>query len=137
MHTNASSHTVKSVCPQWRTRLISKCVRENLDEDVRLCALTYLPYLIYSLGVSANSLVFQLVHPAMLEEKTPNVLIAYANMLDTLCCLISRKCVLVRKGYFDCSCNSLNYTNYSNKYYVYFIFEGLIIYLDKNKHLQC
>lgn len=92
----------KSVCPQWRTNLISRCVRDEADLDVRKCALAYLPYLIYSLGVSANSLVFQLIHPAILEEKTPEVLPAYANMLATLCCLISRKCVLVRKSYFDC-----------------------------------
>ena len=90
----------KNVCPQWRSQVMSRCVRNEPDADVRRCALTYLPYLIYSLGVSANSLVFQLVHPAMGDEKSPDVLRAYAAMLTVLCCLISRKSLLIRKSVF-------------------------------------
>lgn len=91
----------KNVSPHWRTQVMSRCVRDEPDGDLRQCALKYLPYLIYSLGVSANSLVFQLIHPAMTKEKSPEVLQMYARMLTILCCLISRKCILVRKIAFQ------------------------------------
>lgn len=100
----------KNVCPQWRTQIVSRCVRDEPDAELRKCALKYLPYLIYSLGVSANSLVFQLIHPAMADERVPDVLSVYARMLANLCCLISRKCMLVRKNTF----NDHRLSNFSN-----------------------
>lgn len=91
----------KNVSPLWRTHVLSRCVRDETDADLRQCALKYLPFLIYFLGVSANSLVFQLIHPAIIEEKSIEVLQAYARMLNIICCLISRKCILIRKIAFQ------------------------------------
>ena len=49
---------------------VSKSVKDEPDEEIRICALQYLPYLIYFLGVSSNSLVFKLIHPTLNEEKS-------------------------------------------------------------------
>jgi serine/threonine-protein kinase ATR len=87
----------KSVCSQWRSQIISRCVREEKEDQVRICALKYLPYLIYFLGVSSNSLVFQLIHPAMGDEKSLHVIESYAYLIKIICCLISRKSIIVRK----------------------------------------
>ena len=91
----------KSICPIWRTHIISKCVKDDTDESLRICALKYLPYLIYFLGASSNSLVFQLIHPALNEEKSLNVINSYAILLDLICCLMSRKLVIVRRAVFS------------------------------------
>ena len=91
----------KSVCDQWRVQLLTKCIRQESDEEIRICALQYLPYLFYFLGVSANSLVFQLVQPAISQENSLNVLKQYATLLGNICCLISRKCVVLRKGSYS------------------------------------
>ena len=93
----------KNVCPQWRTHIIGKCIKEETNEDLRVCAIDYLPYLISFLGVSSNSLVFQLIHPAMLTEKSLTVLKAYAQLLNSICCLVSRKSIVIRKSIFSAS----------------------------------
>ena len=88
----------KPICPLWRTQIISKCVKDDTDESLRICALKYLPYLIYYLGASSNSLVFQLIHPALNEEKSINVINSYAVLLNVICCLMSRKLIIIRKA---------------------------------------
>jgi hypothetical protein len=92
----------KNSCSQWRTQLISKCIRNNADNqadiELKQCAIRYLPYLIYFLGVAANSLVFQLIHPAMQSETHPKILKSYACLLGTICCLVSRKSLVIRKS---------------------------------------
>ena len=90
----------KTICPQWRTQLITKCVKDETDEPLRICALKYIPYLIYFLGVSSNSLIFQLIHPALSEEKSLSVINAYAALLNQICCLISRKLIVIRRATF-------------------------------------
>ncbi|CAF0950646.1 unnamed protein product [Brachionus calyciflorus] len=87
----------KNACDQWRVQLITKCLRQESDDEIRITTLKYLPFLIYFLGVSSNALVFQLIHPAMNEEKSLNVLKYYSIFLGKICCLISRKCMILRK----------------------------------------
>lgn len=103
----------KNVCPLWRTQLVTKCIRNEGDEQLRICTLNYLPYLIYFLGVSSNSLVFQLIHPSMNEEKSLNVLKSYADLLSVMCCLISRKSIIVRKSSFSTELESCSNTKES------------------------
>jgi len=91
----------KPICPLWRTQIISKCVKDDTDESLRICALKYLPYLIYYLGASSNSLVFQLIHPALNEEKSINVINSYAILLNVICCLMSRKLIIIRKSLYS------------------------------------
>lgn len=91
----------KNVCDQWRVQLLTKCIRQEQDEEIRICALKYLPFLFYFLGVSANSLVFQLVHPALSQENSLNVLKHYATLFGTMCCLVSRKCIVLRKNTYS------------------------------------
>lgn len=100
----------KNICPQWRTQLVTKCIRNETDEDLKICTLKYLPYLIYFLGVSSNSLIFQLIHPAMNEEKSLNVLKSYADLLSFICCLISRKSIILRKQSFTVDFDMSNNT---------------------------
>ena len=90
----------KLVQAQWRVAMMTRCLRDESDEELRVTALAYLPYLIHFLGVSANALVFQLVHPAMGDERSPRVLKAYAGLLGPLCCLVSRKCMVMRRASF-------------------------------------
>jgi hypothetical protein len=97
----------KNLTPQWRIQIITKCVRDESDEELRIFALKYLPLLIHFLGVSSNSLVFQLIHPAMNEEKSLNVLKSYADLLNMICCLISRKTIIIRKTNFKIDADNL------------------------------
>ena len=98
----------KSICGDWRSHIIGKCVREEPDEEIRICALRYLPYLIYFLGVSANLLVFKLIHPSLVEEKSLNVIKEYGNFLNFICCLISRKSIVMRRSLFVLKKNLLD-----------------------------
>jgi hypothetical protein len=82
---------------QWRVNIITKCLKDDKYERVRQATIKYLPYLIYNLGVTSNALVFQLIHPTMLNEKSLNVLKDYVNVLRTICCINSRKCFMYRK----------------------------------------
>ncbi len=87
----------KNVCSQWRTQIIRRCIKDEADNELRIFTIRHLPYLIYFLGVSSNSLVSQLIHPAMTSEKSPEVIISYSSLLEFIACLISRKCVVIRK----------------------------------------
>lgn len=98
----------RTACSQWRTHIVSKCVREESDEEIRICAIKYLPYLIYFLGVSSNSLVFKLIHPGLSEEKSSLVVKEYGQLLNSICCLISRKAVIIRKASFTVQTNAQN-----------------------------
>ncbi len=95
----------KNICHLWRCHIISKCVREESDSKVRICAIKYLPYLIYFLGVSSNALIFQLIPPALKTETSLDVLKEYGNLLNFVCCLISRKSIIIRKANF---CRNIN-----------------------------
>lgn len=95
----------KNFCQMWRCNIISKCIREEPDQQVRICAIKYLPYLIYFLGVSSNSFMFQLIPPALNSETSLEVLKEYGNLLNFVCCLISRKSIIIRKSDF---CRSIN-----------------------------
>ena len=105
----------KNICNLWRTQIIRKCIREESNEEIKQCAIHYLPYLIYFLGVSSNSLVFQLILPGLKEEKSLEVILEYGNLLNKLCCLISRKSIIVRKSSFIKHISLLN--NDSNTKY--------------------
>lgn len=71
--------------------------------------------MIYFLGVSSNSLVFKLIHPTLNEEKSLNVIKEYGNFLNLICCLISRKAVVIRKSSFNIQINLLTYSSDSKK----------------------
>ncbi len=81
---------------QWRVNLVTKCLKDDRHETVRQATIKYLPYLIHNLGVTSNALVFQLIHPTMLNEKSVNVLKDYVRILRTICCINSRKCFMYR-----------------------------------------
>jgi hypothetical protein len=119
----------KTICPQWRTQLISKCVRDEADEPLRICALKYIPYLIYFLGVSSNSLIFQLIHPALGHEKSLAVIDAYADLLNQICCLISRKLIVIRRATFSMDDLSLS----SSRVELSDFFEMVCACCDKKK----
>jgi hypothetical protein len=98
----------KNVCPQWRTQMLTRCVRDESDEELRMCSIKYMPYLIYFLGVSANSIVSQLVQPAMRDERSPHIFKAYASLMGIICCVLSRKSIVIRRRNYECGQASLN-----------------------------
>ena len=91
----------KNICGLWRTHIISKCVQSETEPEIRICAIKYLPYLIYFLGVSSNALMFRLIPPALKCETSLEVLKEYGNLLNLVCCLISRKSIIIRKSNFN------------------------------------
>ena len=106
----------RSSFPQWRINLITKCFKDK-NYLLRKCSLKYVPYLIYNLGVVSNSLIFQLIHPTLAEEKNVVVHKDYSNLLRFICCLISRKCFIYRtKDYiFYDQLFDLNYISYEKE----------------------
>ena len=102
----------RTTCSQWRTHIVSKCVREESDVEIRICAIRYLPFLIYFLGVSSNSLVFKLIHPGLNEEKCAQVIKEYGEILNSICCLISRKALIIRRASFTIQINIQNTSYY-------------------------
>ena len=92
----------------WRGHIISQTIRQDPDTELRIWAIKYLPYLMYFVGVSSNALVFQLIPPCLKNERSLDVLKEFSSLLKYICCLISRKCIILRKSTFDKQINLIN-----------------------------
>ena len=74
--------------------------------DVTLFQSVYVKSLILKFEfVQSNTLIFQLIPPALKTETSLDVLKEYGNLLNFVCCLISRKSIIIRKANF---CRNIN-----------------------------
>lgn len=78
----------------WRIYLITKCLKDHKNDTIRKITLKFIPYLLYNLGVSSNSLVFQVLCPQLENETSDLVFKEYSNLFGQVCCILSRKCFL-------------------------------------------
>ncbi|KAL5004570.1 hypothetical protein ScPMuIL_018026 [Solemya velum] len=84
----------KEVAPKWRVHVLKQACTDS-REEVRKAVTNIFPTVLLHLGPNANHLVYELLHPLVLDRDS-ELQKTVAGVLGYLACVVSRKAVLRR-----------------------------------------